>query len=138
MKRRQRGFSLLEAIVALVIFSITVAALFEWQHVSLLALDRARAHARRDSLVRSGLSVIEHVNPMREPSGERTIGDLRVDWSAKPIRPKTIGKTPAGFPSLFDLALYDVTVRVFERGRELTSFDVRRVGYEQARSSKDL
>jgi len=135
---RQSGFSLLEAIVALTIFSICTMALYGWLSVNVNALSRveARAAAVRDG--RTALAVLEAVNPMKEPEGERALpGGLQVRWTSKEVQPRQSGKGPAGNTLVFDLALYEVTVTVLRAGREVNRFAVRRAGWETARSMGD-
>lgn len=139
MKRRQHGFTLLEAIVALVIFSMTAIALYGWQGTNLQTMQRAEAHARHNELVRSALGVLAQVNPMLMPAGERPMGRLTVQWVSKPLQPVKPGVSALGMPGIFDLGLYVLDVQVRDDGKPLTSFQVRQVGYKQVRSSgKDL
>jgi len=133
LNTRQSGFSLLESIVALVILSMVVGALFAWQHVSYVTLDRARAHAERNEMVRSALAIMDHVNMLKQPEGERTAGSLAVKWSSKPVAPRRQGRTFSGHLSLFDLQLFTVRVMVLQRGRTVAQFRYRKLGYVQAR-----
>lgn len=137
--RGARGFTLLEAIVAMTIFSMCALALFGWQSGSLRALDRIEARATRADQVRLALEVLQDVNPMGEPKGERTLGDRRVRWQATPVEPVKSGRTLVGLPSIFDLGLYDVAVTVSRKSDAgdavLAEFHVRLVGYRQARST---
>ena len=131
MRRRQRGFSLLEAIVALVIFSMVAMVLYGWQSTNLHALQRAEAHARENQLTRSALGVLAQVNPMKTPSGERPLGRYTVHWTAKPVQPVKPGVSAVGLPDLFELGLYLLDVRVTDGNRTLAAFELRQVGYRQ-------
>lgn len=136
--RRERGFSLLEAIVALTVFSICAMALYGWLAVNVNALMRveARAVGVRDG--RTALAMLEAVNPMAEPSGERTLpGGLVVRWTSREVVERKPGVGPSGNPLVFDLALYDVEVRVLRAGREANRFVVRRAGWETVRTLRD-
>ncbi|HBD20985.1 MAG TPA: hypothetical protein DC063_13495 [Arenimonas sp.] len=134
---RARGFTLLEAIVALVIFSIGALALYQWQATNLRTLARMEDRAAQLALSRDALEVVRKLNPMLEPRGERALGDRTVAWRATEIDGPRTGRTPAGYPSLFDLALYDVEVSVLEDGEELTRFTVRQAGFRQVRQATD-
>lgn len=131
MKRRQTGFSLLEAIVALVIFSMVAMTLYGWQSTNLHTLQRAQAHARQNALSRSALSLLAQVNPMLTPSGERPLGPLTVHWHAQLMQPAKPGVSALGVPDLFELGLYQMDVRVLDGSRLLTEFRVRQVGFKQ-------
>lgn len=128
-----RGFTLLEAIVAMTIFSLSAVALYGWQVNSLRSMQRIENHARHEREVRYGLGVIERINPTAEPRGERVLGSKRVRWQAREIEPVKSGKTSSGPASLFDVGLYDVEVIVEQAGKEQARFKVRRVGYRQPR-----
>jgi general secretion pathway protein I len=137
--RAARGFTLLEAIVAMTIFSMCALALFGWQSGSLRALDRIEARATRAEQVRLAMAALANVNPMTELKGERVVGDERVRWQATPVEPVRTGKTQVGLPSLFDVGLYDLAV-VVQRGDAageagVTTFHVRLVGYKQVRQT---
>lgn len=135
---RVRGFSLLEAIVALTIFSMCAVALYGWLATNVRALGRVEA---QQALVRDGraaLAVLESVNPMAEPRGERSLpGGLQVRWSSRELVPPRPGKGPGGNTLVFDLALYNLDVEVLRDGRETTRFTVRRAGWKAARTLGD-
>lgn len=134
MSRRPRGFTLLEAIVALTIFSICAMALYAWLAVNMRALTRVeeRMGGVRDG--RTALAVLEPVNPMAEPTGTRELpGGLSVEWTSEVVDQKP-GKGLAGNELIFDLALYDMDVRVLREGREVQRFAVRRAGWTTART----
>lgn len=132
------GFTLLEAIVALTIFSICAMALFGWLAVNQSALIRVQA---RDAAVREGrsaLALLEAVNPMAEPTGERELpGDVVVRWSSTEVVERQQGTSPSGSQQVFDLALYDLDVRVLRAGRDINRFSVRRAGWETVRTMRD-
>lgn len=134
-RRHAAGFSLLEAIVALTIFSMCAMALYGWLSVNLSALARVEA---RDAAVRDGrnaLAALETVNPMVEPEGERELpGGLAVHWSSHELVERQPGTSPSGSELIFDLALYELDVRVLRNGREVNRFNVRRAGWETVRT----
>src|SRR3546814_15921721 len=76
-----RGFTLLEAIVALVIFAMGAFALYGWLSTNLITLERARVGSEALVVRQSALELLRDVNPMRDPSGEREAGALRVQWT---------------------------------------------------------
>lgn len=131
MNRRQTGFSLLEAIVALVIFSMVAMTLYGWQSVNLHTLQRAEAHARENEVSRSALSLLAQVNPMLTPTGERPLGPLKVQWKAQLMQPVKPGVSALGIPDLFQLGLYRMDVRILDGARLVTEFHVRQVGFKQ-------
>ena len=113
MRRRRAGFSLIEALVALLVAALVLGAIFELQ-VQMVrgqqratdALDQVRAQENAIALMRS-------VNPMAEPEGQISLegGDV-IRWSAAP---KTAARRNAGFPTgdgQFDVQMFTLTVEV--------------------------
>lgn len=135
--RRAAGFTLLEAIVAMVVFATGALALYQWQATSLSALSRVEAQSRRLDVARDAVEALRSVNPMAEPEGERELGDYTLYWEADPLEPRRTGLSQAGYASLFDVALYRVEAWVVAGGTELTRFEMRLVGYEQVRIARD-
>jgi len=137
-RRRARGFSLLEAIVALTVFSICAMALYGWLAVNLDALVRVEASAGSVRDGRAALALMETVNPMAEPKGQRELpGELAVRWTSKEIDARAPGVGMSGSVLIFDLALYEMDVQVLRAGREVRRFEVRRAGWETVRSLGD-
>lgn len=133
-----RGFSLLEAIVALTVFSICAVALYGWLATNMRALGRVEAHHARVRDGRAALAVLESLNPMEAPRGERRLpGDLEVRWTSRALTPPRPGKGSGGNTLVFDLALYNVDVEVRRAGTETNRFTVRRAGWKTARTMGD-
>jgi len=129
---RQAGFTLLEAIVALVIFASVGSALYAWITVSLNGITRVEASRQRDEAIQAGLAMIEHVNPMAQPQGELDAGHYTVSWNSEPIESPRDGLTPTGRVSLYRVGLWRVQVTV-EGIKEPVRFTTRKAGWQQAR-----
>ena len=79
---RQRGFSLLEAIVAMVLISAMGGALFAWINTELQALERTQdANTRAEAMV-NAVEFMEAVNPMLTPQGKAAFAGLELAWDA--------------------------------------------------------
>lgn len=136
--RGQRGFSLLEAIVALALLASVGMALLEWLNSSLISLRRVQEAAAVQSAARSALAYLETINLMVTPEGETELGEWRVRWQAREVEPAREG---AGYPSgvgLFDVGLYDTQVRLERNGRTIEEFVLRQVGYRKVREQQAL
>ncbi len=128
------GFTLLEAIIALVVFSMGALALYGWLGVNLNTLQRVESSQKRVTMVQSGIDVVLRVNPMEEPRGEIQIGSYIFAWEAEPVEAIRQAVSQVGLPIPFNVCLYDLEVRVLQDGRERERFHVRQLGYEQTGS----
>lgn len=129
----QGGFTLLEAIVAMVIMATALLALYSWLSTSTMALNRAQAQARAIEDARTALALVGDVNPMLEPDGERVAEPLAVRWRSRPLTGRRPGLSRIGLPTQFDFILYEMDVEVLRDGRLVRRFDLRRAGWEVAR-----
>ncbi len=131
--RRDAGFSLLEAIVALTIMATTLLALYSWLSSNTIALNRTREVAYSVQDARTALAVVETINPMEQPRGDRTLPPLDIRWVARPITELRTGMSRSGTPTQFDFMLYEMDVEVFRDGILSRDFTVRRAGWDAAR-----
>lgn len=129
-----RGFTLLEAIVALVLMATTLISLYTWLAANTIAISRAQASTAALMDARAGLALVESVNPMQEPSGERELGPLTVRWTSEPVVEPQPGLSRAGLPTLFRIGLYRMSVDVLRGPQVVRTFEVRRTGWEQVQS----
>ena len=133
-RRNVGGFTLLEAIVALVIFTTGAFVLFGWLSSSVIAMQRVAERRDANEAVASALELVQGVNPMLEARGSREVGALEVRWQATPVLPPRTSITQVGRPTVFEAGLYILDVQVLQGGREVDAFQVRQVGYRQARA----
>jgi general secretion pathway protein I len=129
--RRSAGFTLLEAIVALVIFSMGVLALYSWLGVNIKTLSRVQERHEVAALTSSAIDALRLVNPMKTPRGRREIGQLVIEWDSKPVEPARNAVYQNGLPTIFQVELYLLDVRLSLKGVEVQRFQVRQLGYKQ-------
>ncbi|MBN9479314.1 MAG: prepilin-type N-terminal cleavage/methylation domain-containing protein [Bordetella sp.] len=112
-RRGREGFSLIEALVALAIASMTLMAIFELQIQMARSQRRAAQAVEQVAAQENALALTRSLNPMAQPQGRIELpgGDV-VTWSAEPVSERRVN---AGFPAgdgAFEVQLYRVTVGV--------------------------
>lgn len=106
-----KGFGLLEAIVAMAILGSAGLLLFGWLQSNLETASRLREAEARARLQLEGQGFIARLNPMLKPQGEVRLADIELRWTSRLLEPirseSTYGEmvTPAWW-----LGLYEVEV----------------------------
>ena len=130
---RRTGFSLIEALVALAIAAMTLAAIFELQVQMVRAQQRAAQALEQVMTQENALALTRDLNPMTQPVGRIDLpeGDT-IRWRAQPHgRPMTNAGFPSGNGS-FEVQLYTVTVNVDRReGRAPQPLVFDRLGWRR-------
>lgn len=134
----QRGFSLLEAIVALALLASVGMALLSWLNGSLISLRRVQEVAAVQAAARDALAYLDTINPMLTPQGETELGEWRLRWQAREVEPVREGAGYPGGIGLFDVGLYDTRVWLERDGRTIEEFVLRQVGYRKVREQQML
>jgi prepilin-type N-terminal cleavage/methylation domain-containing protein len=135
--RRHDGFSLIEALVALAIASMTLMAIFELQIQMTRNQQRAALAIEQVAVQENALALTRSLNPMAQPQGRIELpgGDVVV-WSAEPRGERRVN---AGFPAgqgAFEVQLYRVTVEVERaQGRPPAPLVFDRVGWRRLMES---
>ncbi len=137
MKRsqnRQHGFTLIEAIVALVLIATAGMALFSWINSNIITLNRIQEINAVNTATANALEYMATINPMATQHGYSDLGAYRIEWDAVAI---TETRDGADYPysiSLFQLDLYQTTVTLkMPSGQVWFSFDMQQVGYKRVR-----
>ena len=132
--RRESGFSLIEALVALAIAAMALLAIFALQQQ--LAQGEVR-HTRALHLValqRNALALTSDLNPTAEPQGSlRLAGGQWVRWNSAPLTPPrtNVGASSVG-EGAFEVRLYRVRVAITDaRGAPLGGLDFDRIGWRR-------
>lgn len=112
-RRRRAGFSLIEALVALTIASITLLAIFELQQQMARGQERAQRAIAQSAMQENAIALTRAVNPMERPDGVIALpGAETIRWTSVP---KGRPVTNAGFPvgqGAFQVQLYTMTVSI--------------------------
>ncbi len=131
---RNKGFSLLEAIVAMAIVASFGMAIFAWINSNLNTLNKIQSKSEHDQVVRSVVEYMQGIDIMEQPDGNENIAQYSVFWKATLIEPVIDGTNGVGGKSDFELGLYLTDVSVTYNQKLVASFSVRLVGYKKVRS----
>lgn len=133
MNCKHQGFTLLEAVVALVLIATAGMALLDWVNNNLMNLNRVQTLQQRNEAIRSALVFMESVNPLEHPEGNQTIGVYTFSWQSQPIESPKDGVSFTGDVGFYQLGLFDVQMTITVNNQLLTQFSMRQVGYKQVR-----
>lgn len=133
----QRGFTLLEAIVALVILAAALAGAWTWVANDVRALGRVRDLALEEAAVQQAVAELEQIDIAAQPTGSLRWREFRVDWQAEPMEEPRQGRTFVGGASRYQLALYGVELNVRYRERLIATPHVRVVQHRRTEIGAD-
>ncbi|QCO67071.1 prepilin-type N-terminal cleavage/methylation domain-containing protein [Luteimonas yindakuii] len=138
MRPDQRGFSLLEAVVALAILAAAGLALFAAMSQSMQMVGRAEDSRTADAAMRNALAWVEQLNPTESPKGELQFPPYTVSWTSTLLEPARPSATGYLAPGLHDVGLHRLQLTLRRDGALIREFDVRKVGYRQVRAPAEL
>ena len=131
---RVRGFTLLEATVALALFAAAGMALYSLFNTNLISLHRARDVAAHMPAAHRAIEHLSSIDPRREPSGRIELDGYDVAWSTRLLEPVRQNQTAQGFRGYHEVGLYEVEFEMRRRGRVAGTYKLRRLGYQQVRA----
>jgi len=129
----QKGFSLLEAIVALLLVTTLGLGLLSWANNNLLNLTKIEKAYERDDAIKNALDFIEAINLTEYPSGKEQVGHYTFEWSANAIEPAKDVILSAGYPGLYEVTLYLAHISIFINTELIHQFTLHQVGFKQVR-----
>ena len=127
------GFTLLETMVAMVVFAGAAMALYALFNTNLIVLARAHDVSRQMPAVRHAVEYLSSINPREEGDGTFEIDGIEVAWSASLLQPVRQSQSVTGGRGYFEVGLYEVEFTMSERGRPMGTWQMRIVGYEKVR-----
>lgn len=132
--RKQRGFTLIEAIVALVLIGTTGMALFGWINTNIITLNRVQEINAKNAATLNAVEYMHNINPMIAPQGQANLGSCRLFWKAETTEePRDGANYPYGV-SLYQLGLYQTRVTIQKPdGQFWFGFTLQQAGYKKVR-----
>jgi general secretion pathway protein I len=128
--RGDDGFTLIEAIVALVMLSMALVAFYDFLSTSLQSADRIALASVAYDRHENALALANTINPMAMPKGSFDVGHYHIDWQSQPIDPiRQSSRYPFG-PGLFMIALYRITLN-FPDDHDIAPIVVTKLGYHR-------
>lgn len=134
MSRKQQGFTLIEAIVALVLIATTGMALFSWINGNIITLSRVQDINAENAATQNALEYMNNVNPMSTPEGQADLGAFRLSWESEmTTEPRDGAAYPFGI-GLYQLAMYRTKITIQKAdGKLWFDFMLQQVGYKKVR-----
>jgi general secretion pathway protein I len=130
---RQGGFSLLEAMVAIVILAAASMAFYGLFNTNLITLTRVQEVSREVPLVEQAIEYLTMMNLSGDSAGEFEIDTAQIQWQAELIESYRQSQNGRGFMGYFQVGLYNVEFTVTDRDSVLGTYRFRAVGYEKVR-----
>lgn len=133
-RARQNGFTLIEAIVALVLIATTGMALFSWINSNIITLNRVQESNAENAATLNVVEYMNNVNPMTSPEGKAELGAYRLAWKSEAsTEPRDGASYPFGI-SLYQLGMYQTKITVQKLdGAFWFGVTLQQVGYKKVR-----
>jgi general secretion pathway protein I len=136
VRRAQAGFTLLEALVAIVLVAGVGMALFGWVSNNLQNLGQVFQAEDLLNVEQAAMEYVLAINPLQNPSGTLDLGQYQAQWQAIPVEEPRRGTSGVGSWGSFRIGLYEMRITI-NRGQEAVSqFSFRQVGYERLTQAK--
>jgi hypothetical protein len=135
MRSSQLGFTLVEAMVSIIILTMSLVATYSWVDVSIEMLLRSDEVMTQELLIGDlteelGLVDLDEIN-----RGEMSLEDLRLEWEAVRIENKS-GLNNRGFVGYYDHTLYEIEINVFRAAVPVSAYVTRRVTSRRVRGPR--
>lgn len=138
MNKHHKGFTLLEAVIAIAIFSIGATALYGWVNSNLITLERVDHINVRSSAIESALGFMSTVDPLTMPEGSVQLGVLRVDWLSVPTAYQGDVLDEQNSKTISQASLIDTDVSVYHQETLISEFSLSLLGVKKVRELNDV
>jgi general secretion pathway protein I len=132
------GFTLLEAIVAVVLLSTAGLVLFAWINASFDGLNRVQQSNLRAAAELNAMEFMKTVNPMEQPEGRIKLGGVEVSWRATQLGQAVANRTDSREPGPFTVAMFETEITLDGRPQmEPYTITLRQMGYRRSMADLD-
>lgn len=131
--RRQTGFTLLEAIVSIVLLASVGVAVYALIGANMISMFRVKQVSTVVPIVYEAIVELQSMPIHQQGVGSFLIRDTQVSWKAIEIGKKRNSQNVSGYRGLYDIGLYDVQFELTRDGKFLASYSIRRAGYQKVR-----
>lgn len=136
-KNSQFGFTLIEAIVALVLVGSVGMALFSWINTNIITLNRVQEINAQSEATRNIIEYMNAINPMIRPEGKVDFGSCQVTWQAEISTDMQDGANYPRGVGFYQLAMYRTNIDVKKSsGEPWFGLTLQQVGYKKIRDLK--
>lgn len=133
MKNKERGFTLIEAMVAIIILSSSLFATFSWVNVGIETLVRAENTLEQEVLIDELIEQLYVTNLSDVRKGRLERGVLVLEWQASPVDSRS-GVNNRGVRGLYDHTLHELKIDVLRGGNKVGSHRTRMVTSRRVRN----
>jgi general secretion pathway protein I len=129
-KRSQAGFTLIEAVVALVILATALVGFYSFLSTTLNGANHLEQAAIGSDRRLNALELAATLNPMATPDGSFKLDSYRIEWHSKAVtQVQQSSRYPVGQGN-FHIALYEVTLN-FPDNPAIEPVVVTKLGYHR-------
>jgi general secretion pathway protein I len=134
----QRGFTLLEAVIAISIFAMSATALYSWVNTNLITLARVDHVNQRVSAVESAVEFVSNLDPTSQPKGNVRLGQLYIEWTIEPLAYSADVLDEQNQRTINQASLHLAKVGVYQNERLLENFELTLLGVRKVRDMSDV
>ena len=128
---KNKGFTLLEAVVALTIMAVIAGLLLSWLNTNLNRLGKMEIAEKRIATIKNIRAYMKTKNPMAEPAGSFEINKVSFQWHSEPLTEEMGTAVYQSGGELFSVRLYKTTVDVKPTDLPEYSFVIENLGYRR-------
>ncbi|HAS6308621.1 type II secretion system protein [Vibrio vulnificus] len=129
LKTLQRGFTLIEVLVALAILAAGFSVIFQMFQQSGITANRIQQVQHRVDVEQSIFMELSHINPSANQQGVGSQGDITFQWRATPISPllrlRSEDNTNQNHVQIFTINV------VYQEKKVERSFEFEQMGWER-------